>query len=317
MTLFLMAALGLTPTAFAGDQQTTSFSNQQVADMLGSYLADKQEIEANLAEARRLLAAAKKAATASPDPAAQRVDLAPLTARVATLETQLTTVNGEITALQAALAGKADKADLDALEARVVILERRPGYDDSELRGRVAALEDAPPVVAHTTTVVTTGFHPLVYVGGNVAITKSYTPVYDTASGRVIAGVRPAWNLGDSEVAEFALDLEANLTPQIGGVGSGFGLRAVPTLVGSFGKADLGLGLGAGYDCSVLTGAGCMAEHIGGLARGTVVIGNGIGVRLHADLEVNYLTVSPEPEVRTVLGADFYVGRRHDMYVSE
>lgn len=323
MYLFLAAAIGLTSPALAAapGAQTTALSSQQIATLLFEQQGRQAEIEAQLVEARRLLVAAKKANDSrGPDPAAPVVNLAPLTARVAALEGQLATINGEIAALQAAVAGKASQAELDALAARVYDLEHRPApraYDDSALSARVTALEDAPPAVVHDTNTIvrTTGFHPVAYVGSDVVITASYLPVYGTASGRLVGGVRPAWDVG-SGAAEFGLDIEGNWTPQMG-VGSGFGVRAVPSIVGSFDKVDLGFGLGPSYDCSVLrvSEGGCLAEHVGALARGTILVGNGAGVRLHADVEVNYLTVSSDPETRTVLGVDLFVGRRHETYV--
>lgn len=309
--------------AAAPGQQTTALSDQQVATLLFQQQAKQGELEGQLAEVRRLLAEAKRAnASRGPDPAVQNVDLAPLMAQQAKLEGELAGVNAEIAGLKLVIAGKADQSQLDALAARVTTLEGRRSpapYDDTALRGRVTALENAEPAVVHdththTNTVVrTTGFGLIGYAGVDVAITKSYLPVYGTASGRLVGGVRPAWNVG-SGAAKFGLDIEGNWTPQVG-VGSGFGLRAVPTLIGSFDGLDLGLGFGPAYDCSVLVAEGCLAEHIGGLARGTLLIGNGVGVRLHADVEVNYLTVSSDPEIRTVIGVDLFVGRRHDTYV--
>lgn len=304
--------------AAAPEAQTTKLPDQTVANLLLKLLGQQDETSANLKEARSILAEAKVVAAAAARGSSQTVDLAPFTERVTTLEERLTEINEGIALLQGAINGKADKVEVEALVARLVTLENREApepYDDAPIKARLTVLENAALVdhSTHTTEIVTADFNPIVYVGGGVVMTKSYLPAYGEVSSRLVAGVRPALEIGDG-VAEAAFDFEANWTPQIG-VGNGFGIRVVPSILGSYSWGDLGFGLGASYDCSVLTPDACLAEHVGGLARGTAVIGGSMGVRLNADLEVNYLTVSAVPEVRAVVGVACYGGRRHVTYV--
>ena len=274
MSLLLLAAIGLTnPALAAAPQQATSFSAQQISDILGDYLTSKGQIETDLKEARRILAEAKKAnASRGSDPAAPVVDLAPLTARVTTLEGQLADVKAQIEALKTAIAGKASQIDLDALAARVYDLEHRPApripraYDDSALSARVTALEDAPPAVVHDThtTVIRTG-DTRVQAGIGELLTMapplpgSTVSVMDRTEivGRIQHAVGNVW---------FGLEVDA---------GYGFAvdatsIRALPELTVNLGDTtDFVLGAGPSYVCEgAFTGpALCSATRTGGQAQ--------------------------------------------------
>lgn len=270
---FIGLTMGLTlastpALAAAPGQQTTSFSPQQIATMLVQEQGDKAEIEADLKEARALLAAAKKANDSrGPDPAAPVVNLAPFEERVTTLEGQLGTVTSQITALQTAVAGKASQADLDALARWVdantarqddlVILAHRVG----SLTERVTALEDAPvqPIV-HDTVVRTSGTRAQFGVGEALTMAPplpgSTITVMDRTEivGRLQHAVGSVW---------FGAEVDAGY----GFAADSTSIRALPELTVNLGDTtDFVLGAGPSYVCEgAFTGpALCSATRTGG-----------------------------------------------------
>lgn len=271
MTLLLLAVLGLTPTADAAapGQQTTALSSQQIATMLMQHEGDRAQIEADLKEARRILAEAKKAAAArGPDPTVPVVDLAPLTGRVAALEAQLGTVNSQIAALNAAVAGKASQADLERL-ADWVFTNTVRRSELVAIDGRLTALENAPepePTVVHdthTTVVRTSGNRAQFGVGETLTMAPplpgSTVTVMDRTEivGRIQHAVGRVW---------FGAEVDAGY----GFAADATSIRALPELTVNLGETtDLVLGAGPSYVCEgAFTGpALCSATRAGGQAQ--------------------------------------------------
>lgn len=279
MTLLLLAVLGLTPTADAAapGQQTTALSSQQIATMLMQHEGDRAQIEADLKEARRILAEAKKAAAArGPDPTVPVVDLAPLTGRVAALEAQLGTVNSQIAALNAAVAGKASQADLERL-ADWVFTNTVRRSELVAIDGRLTALENAPepePTVVHdthTTVVRTSGTRWQLAVNEAVMMAPpmpgSSLSVMDRTevSGRLQVATDQVW-------------LGAEVDAGYGFAADSTSLRALALMSVNLGETtDLDLGVGPSYLCEgAFTGPDlCSSTRFGG--QGQIGISQGIG----------------------------------------
>lgn len=296
-----LVLLLVTPALADDSLQTTATGGQELVNAIGSLYAAQQAAEARLAAAEAELARRKpcckaKAPAATPAPT---ITVEPIEPHAPKVDPELEALKAEAAVAKAAY--EAAKAEYEAMKAELA--KATP----------VVNVNVSPTPVTITPTVMQTertrvevrssGFHPILTLGGALVIAGSVPEVSEVVAGRVTLGVRPTWDLSGSHA--FGLTVEADRS-----VG-GWGVRAVPTYLTYGNTGGWGLGAGAAYQCDMLTDEGCLAEHTGGLGRVSWEKGGKVaGVLLNADLEINYLTIPGDAgiEARGVLGGSVFFG---------